>query len=156
MISIDIPGFGGLELRHLVLDYNGTIAFDGRLLEGVGGQLRKLAEQLEIHVLTADTFGSVANNLEELPCIVHVLPRDRQDVAKLRYIEKLGAVTTVSVGNGRNDAKMLQGSALGIAVLQQEGAASVTLVSADLVIASITDALDLLLHPRRLIATLRT
>ena len=35
MIEIDVPGFGALRLEHLVLDYNGTLACDGMLLEGV-------------------------------------------------------------------------------------------------------------------------
>jgi len=26
MISIPIPGFGPLQLKHLVMDYNGTLA----------------------------------------------------------------------------------------------------------------------------------
>lgn len=34
MIEINIPGFGSLELDHLVLDYNGTMALDGQLIEG--------------------------------------------------------------------------------------------------------------------------
>ena len=32
MINIPVPGFKNLCIDHLVLDYNGTIAFDGKLI----------------------------------------------------------------------------------------------------------------------------
>ncbi|HZK13262.1 MAG TPA: hypothetical protein VFC55_01990 [Desulfobaccales bacterium] len=38
MISINIPGFKELRLSHLVLDYNGTIAAQGRLRTARGGE----------------------------------------------------------------------------------------------------------------------
>jgi hypothetical protein len=42
MIEISIPGFGNLTIEHLVLDYNGTIAFDGELIDGVKDLLQIL------------------------------------------------------------------------------------------------------------------
>ena len=50
---------------------------------------------------------------------------------------------------------MLAAAALGIAVCGAEGAAAETLQVADVVVIRIVDALDLLLHPKRLMATLR-
>ncbi len=50
---------------------------------------------------------------------------------------------------------MLKEAALGIAVMQTEGAATVTLLAAEVVTSEIVDALDLLLHPDRRKATLR-
>ncbi|MBN2010216.1 ATPase P [candidate division KSB1 bacterium] len=155
MIRIDIPGLGKLELKHLVLDYNGTLACDGILLDGVAQRLEQLKNQLEIHVVTADTFGTVAEQLEHVTCAVHVLERDQQDVAKLRYVERLGATHTVCIGNGRNDRRMLAAAALGIAIVQEEGLASVTWQAADVIMPTIIAALDLLLKPNRLVATLR-
>ena len=35
----DIPGSPPLRIRHLVLDLNGTLALDGRLLPGVAEAL---------------------------------------------------------------------------------------------------------------------
>ena len=32
MIAETIPGYGAVRIEHLVLDYNGTLAVDGRLL----------------------------------------------------------------------------------------------------------------------------
>jgi soluble P-type ATPase len=50
---------------------------------------------------------------------------------------------------------MLGEAALGIAVVGPEGAASASLAAADVVCGSILVALDLLLEPRALAATLR-
>lgn len=155
MLEIGIPGYRTLRLEHLVLDYNGTIAADGRLIDGAAGRLRALSGLLHLHVLTADTFGTARTQLASLPCDVHVLPETAQDAGKREYVEALGAQRVVSVGNGRNDRFMIEAAALGIVVVQTEGASGATLAAADVVAASILDALDLLLQPQRLVATLR-
>jgi len=61
----------------------------------------------------------------------------------------------VAIGNGVNDARMLRAAALGIAALGREGLATAALQAADVVVASIEDALDLVLQPERMAATLR-
>jgi soluble P-type ATPase len=71
-------------------------------------------------------------------------------------VDELGAEHVVAIGNGANDAAMLQQAVLGIAVLGGEGLATACLTAADIVVPSIESALDLLLYPRRLVATLRT
>ncbi len=156
MFNVDIPGYKALQLEYLLLDYNGTLAYDGELLSGVASRLQQLSPQLKIHVLTADTFGSVREALVEVPADISVLAKDSQDVAKLRYVLKLGPEKTVAIGNGRNDRLMLQTAALGIAVCQAEGTAVQTLLAADVVIPDIQAALGLLIHPLRLMATLRS
>ena len=52
MIEVNIPGFGDLALEHLVLDYNGTLALDGKLLPGVTEVLGALEKELAIHIVT--------------------------------------------------------------------------------------------------------
>ncbi|MBD3817124.1 MAG: HAD hydrolase family protein [Halothiobacillus sp.] len=159
MLTVEIPGdFNGgtpLSLAHLVLDYNGTIAEDGALIAGVPERLAQLAEHLTIHVITADTHGTAAQQLAGLPVSLHILPPGAQSEAKAAFVRELGANLCVAIGNGRNDATMLQETALGVVVIQAEGAAQITLAAADIVSKSTEDALDLLLHPKRLIATLR-
>lgn len=156
MIEIKVPGFGALKFMHLVLDYNGTIACDGKLIAGVDERIRQLAQDLRIHVLTADTFGSVRESLSQLPCIVSIIPGENQAEAKADYVADLGAENCVCVGNGRNDAVMLAAARLGIAVVQTEGCAGAAIMHADVLVRGILDALDLLLHPLRLVATLRS
>ena len=155
MIEVTIPGYGTLKLEHLVLDYNGTLAVDGEPLAGVTDALKNLAQSLEVHVLTADTFGKVQSRLEGLPINISVLPLENQDTGKLDYIKALGAERTVCMGNGRNDRLMLKEAALGVAVILDEGIAVQTLNSADVVCTSILSALELLTNPLRLTATLR-
>jgi soluble P-type ATPase len=156
MLELHIPGFKDLNLEHLVLDYNGTLACDGRPLDGVQERVEALAAHLTIHILTADTFGTVQDQAAGWPCRVEVIPRNQEAEAKVGYIQSLGAGQTVAVGNGRNDWLMLKDAALGIVVMQTEGTALQALSAADLVVPGILEALDLLLHRRRLKATLRT
>jgi soluble P-type ATPase len=156
MLEITIPGYKTLQLNNLVLDYNGTLACDGKLLPGVAERLNVLSGQMKIHVLTADTFGSVKEALADVSAEISILPTDGQDLGKLKYIVQLGADTTVCVGNGRNDRLMLEAAALGIAVCQEEGAAVQTVLAADVVVPNIQAGLDLLLHPLRLVASLRS
>lgn len=68
--------------RFLVTDYNGTLACDGALIPEVIPLIRALATGLEVHVVTADTFGDAARNLQMLPAKLTILPLDRQDQGK--------------------------------------------------------------------------
>lgn len=156
MLELEIPGFKDLRLSHLVLDYNGTLACDGRPLEGVQERLTTLAERLDILILTADTFGTVQGQVAGWPCRVEVVPRGEEAEAKLRRVRDLGAGQTAAIGNGRNDRLMLREAALGIIVVQTEGTAVEALMAAHLVVPGILEALDLLLFPRRLKASLRS
>jgi soluble P-type ATPase len=155
MLEIAIPGRETLRLEHLVADFNGTLACDGALLPGTGEALVRLAGQLALHVVTADTFGKAREALVGVPCELAILPEGGQDSAKLRYVEAIGAARCVCLGNGRNDRMMLAAAGLGIAVMQQEGAAVGTLLAATVAVPDIGAALGLLLHPQRLVATLR-
>lgn len=156
MLAIAIPGFRDLQLEHLVLDYNGTLAIDGRLIPGVREALRALADQVEIHVVTADTFGCAASELSGLPVKMTIIPPEAQAEAKLAYVQAINAKRVCAIGNGRNDRKMLAGAAVSIALIQREGGAGEALAAAAVVTVDILDALDLLRHPARLIATLRS
>lgn len=156
MLTLTIPGRDALHIEHLVLDYNGTLAVDGELLEGVAERLAELADGVTVHVITADTFGKAQAALVGAPCRVVILLPEAQDSAKLDYVRKLGAESVAAIGNGRNDRLMLHAAALGIAVLGDEGVAADTLAAADVVTRGIGPALDLLLKPLRLAATLRS
>lgn len=156
MLEIIIPGHKTLLLHHLVMDYNGTLAQDGLLLDGVRDRLITLSEKVQLHVVTADTFGLARGQLSGLPGELAILPVEDQIQAKLAYIQKLGEAKVAAIGNGRNDQRMLQAAALGVAIIQGEGAALETCLAADVLAPDILTALDLLLCPKRLIATLRS
>jgi P-type E1-E2 ATPase len=155
-LTIPIPNAGELNLRHLVLDVNGTIAADGWLLVGVADAIEELKPFLEVTLLTSDTFGTAASLGEHLGVKVHVLSNDRPGgPAKADLVRTLGAEGVVAMGNGANDVEMLRTAALGIAVLGLEGCSPQTLAAARIVASSASDAFALLLNPRRLAATLR-
>ena len=156
MIDICIPGFKQLALEHLVLDFNGTLACDGILAEGVRDLLMLLSRDLEIHVVTADTHGNAAAACDGLPCRKVVLPEGDQDIAKRDYVRGLGAGRTVCFGNGRNDRLMVREAAIGICVIGEEGASAETAAAAHIVCRSAGEALSLLVHTKRLVATLRS
>ncbi|OPY12184.1 MAG: hypothetical protein A4E70_02409 [Syntrophus sp. PtaU1.Bin005] len=155
MIEIDVPGKGVYRFEHLVLDLNGTISLDGAVIEGVPERLELLGRLVDIVIVTADTRGKAQELGEDLRVKIHILhPGDEQE-QKFRLVRQLGSEVTVSMGNGSNDASMLKESGLGICILGPEGASSETMANCDLVISDINAALDLLLKPGRLIATLR-
>ena len=78
-----------------------------------------------------------------------------QATQKKEIVVRLGADEVAVIGNGRNDALALGAARLGILVIGPEGAPGPALAVADVIVASPTDALDLLLRPMRLVATLR-
>ena len=155
MIEINIPGFGSVRLNHLVSDFTGTLSFNGKLISGVKERLNKLSESLSIHVLTSDTFRTAKSELEDVSCQVNILKGEFHDLQKEEYVEKLGPISVVAFGNGNNDRKMLRVARIGIAVTGKEGGAVDILMAGDINISSVTDGLDLLLHTKRLKATLR-
>jgi P-type E1-E2 ATPase len=155
MIIIDIPGVKTIQAEHLVLDYNGTLAVDGKLIECVEKTLNGLSGKLNIYVVTADTFGKAAENLKNVKCILKVISGKDQTQQKNEFIHSLGKDKVIAIGNGANDALMLKNAALGIVLIQKEGACSNTIFSADIVCKSIIDALELIKNPLRIAATLR-
>lgn len=155
MIELRIPGLDVVHLEHLVLDFNGTLAQDGRLLEGVAKRVHALAERLEVHVVTADTYGRARDALDGLPVTIQLLKRGDEAGAKLNYARTLGPTRTAAVGNGANDGPLLAAVAVSVAVLGPEGVAREALLAARVLVRDPLEGLELFLQPKRLIATLR-
>lgn len=151
-IASSVPGAGELRLEHAVFDFNGTLAADGELIRGVAARLRRLSRLVEVVVMTADTFGTARAALASLPVAVQVVRGGRD---KRRLVRSLGGRRVVAVGNGANDVPMFREAALGIAVCGVEGMAAEILGAATLVVGDVNDAIDLLLRPKRLLASLR-
>src|SRR4030042_2586052 len=155
MIQIDIQESGILKLEHFVTDYSGTLSEDGRVLPEVKDKLNALSEKLTVHVITSDTFGMAGKELEGVNCTLHVLEGKGHTIQKEKYVINLGADKVVAFGNGNNDALMLMAARLGIAVCLREGCSKKAIEASQILVKSPTDAIDLLLLPKRLIATLR-
>jgi soluble P-type ATPase len=152
-LLVEIPGRTSLELEYLLLDVNGTLTERGVLLAGIEERMGPIRERLEVRLLSADTFGTLADVAAALGLRATLAPTRE---AKQREIAELGGHRCIAVGNGANDAAMVADAALGIAVIGPEGAAASLLAAADVVARSITEALDLLLEPRALAASLRS
>ena len=144
------------NIQHIILDYNGTIAKDGILKKEIHSLLEELSKKYTLHVITADTFGSVKEQIKEYEIKLHILKSEDHTREKKDYINSLGSDISLSIGNGNNDTKMLQTAQVGIAVLGDEGCSTQALLASNIVCKSIEDALELPLNPKRLLATLRT
>ncbi|MHB1576426.1 MAG: HAD family hydrolase [Candidatus Dormibacteria bacterium] len=156
MLQIEVPGWKTLRLEHLVLDLNGTLAVDGHLLD-VGDSLGRLAQRLTVQLLSADTHGTLDQVAASLGVeAVRLDQTSDGSEQKARHVAGLGADSVVAIGNGANDRGMLELAALAMVVIGAEGCALSALTAADVVVASAENALNLLLEPRRLVATLRS
>jgi soluble P-type ATPase len=156
-LNLDIPGWGALRLNQALFDLNGTLALDGIISDPVRERLQLLQERFEVYLITADTHGTVADLVRGWGDLEIVrIQSGKEDRQKLEWLERLGPSQTAAFGNGANDALMLRSAALGICVMQGEGAALPTLLASNILVRSAEDALDLLLQPARLMATLRS
>ncbi|HII59510.1 TPA: HAD family hydrolase [Methanocaldococcus jannaschii] len=146
----------------ILLDLNGTIATDGKIKEGVKERLTILKERAEIYILSADTFGTLNDIAKSLNVKGMKVDREKygsEKIAKLKILEELKKENPnkkiIAIGNGNNDELLLKNADLGICVIGDEGAWSKTILSSDIVVKDINDALDLLLNENRLKATSR-
>ena len=155
MIELNIPGRGLIDLEHLVCDVNGTLALDGQLLEGVARALTDLRDRLELHLLTADTHGRQEVIDRQLNLKAVRIQPGEESQQKAEYVRRLGAERVVAIGQGANDAAMLECACIGLCVLSKEGTAIEALLAADLVVPDIYSALEIIEYPLRLVATLR-
>ena len=155
MLHVDIPGFGPITLEHLVSDFTGTLSVGGKLLPGVEKRLNQIADFLQVQILTADTFGVARQELNRVNCAIHILSGASHDQQKEKHVIDLGAEKIVALGNGNNDRRMLKAAKVGIAVSEGEGCAVDAVMAANIQVNRAVEALDLLLHPKRLKATLR-
>ena len=154
-MKIEIPGYGELNITHLLLDYNGTIAVDGVIPVKVRERLTELSKEFQIYVLTADTHGTAAKQCEGLGVNLRTFPVGNAAEHKLAAVEEFEGTNCICIGNGRNDMLMFQKAALSIAVMDTEGMYAGLLKEADICVRTIEDGLDLLRFPKRIIADMR-
>lgn len=155
VIALHIPEFGEFEIAHVVFDFNGTLAHNGVIQATTRELLHGLAQVAELHIITADTHGTLRQEIAGLPLHAQVIAGPIGADEKRRVIEALGANRTIAVGNGRNDVAMLHVAALALVIAGPEGVAREALLAADVIFPTIDDALSSLINTRRLLATLR-
>ena len=89
MIELNIPGRDVIQLDHLVCDVNGTIALDGKLIDGVSKALLGLRDRLEVHMITADTHGRQEAIDRQLGFEAVRIPAGDEVEAKVAYVRDL-------------------------------------------------------------------
>jgi len=154
MITVDIPGWGNMDIENILLDLNGTLATDGKIPTEVRKKIHSLADKVNIYILTADTQETADEAMRDLKAKLIKLPGEDSKNRKFEFIIDLEVEKTVAIGNGNNDQLILKEAGLGIVVLGDEGMSVSAMKNADIVVKSIFDALDLFLKPKRLLATL--
>jgi soluble P-type ATPase len=153
-LRIDIPRWGSVDIENIVIDLNGTLATDGKIPLEVKEKISALSHLAKIYILTADPQRPANEEILGMKAeLIKVLGEDSKQ-GKLDFLRTLDPEMTVAVGNGSNDQLILKEAAFGIAVLGEEGVSVSAIQSADIVVKSIENALDLFLKPRRLITTL--
>ncbi len=118
-IKVRVPGRDDLVIENIVLDVNGTIALDGKLLAGVAERIGRLRQLARVVIVTADTHGEAVRLGEDLGLEVMVLDAGDGAPQKMQSLHRLGPDMTAAIGNGSNDVLMLERSALGICVTGQ-------------------------------------
>jgi soluble P-type ATPase len=99
MITVDIPGRGGLRLQHVVLDVNGTLTAAGILIPGVAERLARLRDVAAVQLLTADTRGRLAA-VEHVLQVPAIRLGEQEGAAQKRlHVERLGADHVVAIGS---------------------------------------------------------
>jgi len=149
----EIPNVGELELKTIILDLNGTTAVSGSIVSGVKERLEKLKDLgFKIVLFTGNTHNNADEIAKDLGIEWEYAKTGDEKKEKALLLEP---ETCVSIGNGLIDLELMKVVKLRIVTLQAEGVHVQTLINSDIVIPSILDALDLLIIPETLIATLR-
>ncbi len=156
MLIYDIPGMGEIKIKNIVFDYNGTVAVDGKLIEGVKESLIGLKNFADIYILTADTYGTVKAQCSNLGIDVKTFPKENAGIFKKKIVEELDAKSTICVGNGINDIEMFKICGISIATIEGEGCSGKLLMHTDIAVKSIENAIELILSEDKMKATLRS
>ena len=154
MISIERPGQNNLEIEFILIDFEGTLASDRRVHPKAKDKINLLSKRTQIHILTKEEKEHVGEILKKVKAEIIYLMEGKSSQQKLDLLRQLGAARTVAIGNGVDDAPMIEEAGLGICIMGKEGTFSEAMKKADVVFMNILDALDFLLKPLRQKATL--
>lgn len=155
MILYQIPGRKDIEIENLVFDYNGTIAVNGKLIDGVSQLINELSNHVNIYILTADTYGTVEKECQNIKAKVLTFPKENAGQSKRDIVRNLDCNKTLCLGNGFNDIPMFEEAVLSIAIIEGEGASGKLLSKADIVVRDIIEGIKIILNSNMIKATLR-
>jgi soluble P-type ATPase len=154
MIAIQRQGREPVEIEFILMDFEGTLASDRRVHPKAKDKINLLSKRTKIYILTRGEKEVVSEVLKKVKAEIVYLPGGRTYEKKLDLLRQLGPTKTVAIGNGVDDAQMIEEAGLSICMMGKEGTSVEAMIKADLVFTNILDALDFLLKPLRQKATL--
>jgi soluble P-type ATPase len=149
-MDVEVPNYGKVRFNAVLFDLNGTLGESGRINEEVKHLLKRLADKYTVVVLSADTFGTLEEELKGLPVRIERVSSGLEKVEIAR-----GYAPYAALGNGNNDVAMLEEAELAFCVIGKEGATVDALLASDIIVTDVKDAIAMLLDEKKLIATLR-
>jgi soluble P-type ATPase len=154
MILIQRPGQEPLEIDFILLDFEGTLVSDRRIHPKAKDKINLLSKRTKIYILATGEKERLEEVLIKVKAEIIYLKEGETSQRKLDLLRQLGAARTLAIGNGVDDAPMIEEARLGICIIGKEGASAEAIQKADVVVTNILDALDFLLKPLRQKATL--
>ena len=154
MLTIERPGQESLQIEFILIAFEGTLASDRRVHPKAKDKINLLSKRTKIYILTKGEKEVVEETLKKVKAEVIFLKKGESSPQKLEWLKQSGDDRTIAIGNGADDASLLEKAGLGICVVGKEGAAGEALREANVVFTDILDALDFLLKPLRHKATL--
>lgn len=100
MISVSIPGWGDLDIEYMVIDYNGTVAVDGKPKDGVKELLEKISRYIKLFIITSDTYGNIDNEGTTVGFRIIKVGKEGSGREKARIIRELGPEKVVAIETG--------------------------------------------------------
>jgi soluble P-type ATPase len=149
MISIQRPGMESLDIHFVLIDFEGTLAMDGRVHPKAKDKVNLLSKRVTITILTKSNREEVEETLRKMRAEILYVTEGDSSQQKLNALQRLGAHQTAVIGNGLDDVRIMEQAGLGMCVIGKEGASAEAMAKADLVVTHVLDALDFLLKPLR-------
>jgi soluble P-type ATPase len=149
MISIQRPGMESLDIHFVLIDFEGTLAMDGRVHPKAKDKVNLLSKRATIYILTKSNREKVEEALRKMKVEILYVTEGDSSQQKLNALQRLGPHQTAVIGNGLDDVRIMEQAGLGMCVIGKEGASAEAMAKADLVVTHVLDALDFLLKPMR-------
>ncbi len=149
MITLQRPGRNPLEIEFILLTFEGTLATDRRIHPKAKDKLNLLSKRTKIYILAKGEQEAIREILKKVKAEVVFFMEGEASQGKLNLLRQLGAAKTVAIGNGLDDAAMIEEAGLGICIIGKEGGSAEAMRKADVLFTDILDALDFLLKPMR-------
>jgi soluble P-type ATPase len=149
MILVQRPGQEPLEIEFILLDFEGTLVSDRRIHPKAKDKINLLSKRTKIYILATGEKERLQEVLIKVKAEIIYLKEGEASQRKLDLLRQLGAARTLAIGNGVDDAPMIEEAGLGICIIGKEGASAEAIQKADVVVTNILDALDFLLKPLR-------